>query len=501
MDQVNPVKRSEIHLRHGNEFFIDGQWVAPRGKDKVEVLDSTTEEPFLTLPLAGEADMDDAIRSARAAFDSGIWPRTSPQERAGYLRAIAKAIRARQDLMAEIWVRESGVILPIAQGGTSGLVPAIYERYADLAETFPFEEEAEITQGKGTNAWILREPVGVVGAIVPWNAPALLTALKLAPALAAGCTMVLKAAPEAPGAINLMAEVAEEAGLPPGVLNMVTADRDVSERLVRDSRIDKIAFTGSTATGRRIASILGERIGRYTLELGGKSAAVVLDDFDIGRAAEIISREECFLSGQVCSSLTRIIVSRSRHDDMVEALASTFSKVRVGDPLDPSTQMGPLISERQRDRALALVERGKQDGAQLATGGGRPAHINRGWFMEPTVFGNVDNTSTLGREEVFGPVLSVIAAEDMDDAVNIANDSIYGLNGSVFTNDLDKAKHLLRRFRSGTAGHNDHHTDLGIAFGGYKQSGIGREGGREGIHPYLETKTMILDSTPQGGGL
>jgi len=293
-----------------------------------------------------------------------------------------------------------------------------------------------------------------------------------------------------------MAEVADSIGLPPGVLNFVTADREVSELLVRDPRVDKIAFTGSTVTGRRIASLCGERIARYTLELGGKSAAVVLDDFDIGEAARILSREECFLSGQVCSSLTRIIVSRDRHDDLLDALTSTFSQVRVGDPFDPETEMGPLVSDRQRARALGLIERGQAEGAVLTTGGGTPGHLERGWFMEPTVFGRVDNASTLAREEIFGPVLSVLPADSEEDAIRIANDSIYGLNASVFTDDVDRAAAVLRRMRAGTAGHNDHHTDLGIAFGGYKQSGFGREGGREGLLPYLETKTLILQGRP-----
>lgn len=485
--------RSDIKLAHADRFYIDGKWVKPSTGASIEVIDTATEEPFLRVAAAAKQDMSDAIDAGRRAFDSGPWPRMKPAERAKYLRAIAAGIRSRQGIMTEIWSRESGVVLSTSQYGMD-MLPLQYERYADLAETFPFDERAEITQGKGTDAWIVREPVGVVGAIIPWNAPALLTAIKLAPALLAGCTMVLKAAPEGPGNINLMAEIAHEAGLPPGVLNVLTAERDVSELLVSDARIDKIAFTGSTVTGRRIAAVCAERIGRYTLELGGKSAAIIMDDFDLQRAADILSREECYLAGQVCSSLTRIIVDRKRHDEMVDRLAATFSKVRVGDPLDPTSEMGPLVSRRQRDRALGLIERGRSEGSRLATGGGQPAHLNRGWFIEPTVFGNVSNDSTLGREEVFGPVLSVIPSDGVEDAIRIANDTIYGLNGSVFTNDLKDAEKVLRRLRTGTAGHNDHHTDLGIAFGGFKQSGVGREGGREGLLPYLETKTMILDA-------
>ena len=310
--------------------------------------------------------------------------------------------------------------------------------------------------------------------------------------------LILKSSPEAPGEGYLIAEAAEAVGLPPGVLNVLTADREVSELLVRDPRVDKITFTGSTAAGRRIASICGERIARCTLELGGKSAAVILDDMDIATAAQTLSRAECFLSGQVCSSLTRIVVPRSRHDELLEALAGTFSQVRVGDPFDEQTQMGPLVASRQRDRVEGYIARGIADGFTLATGGGRPKDLDRGWFVEPTVFGHVDNSSVIAQEEIFGPVLSVIPAQDEQDAVRIANDTIYGLNASVFTHDVDRARQVAGQLRSGTVGHNTFRTDFSVAFGGFKQSGIGREGGREGLLPFLETKFVILEGRPAG---
>ena len=347
---------------------------------------------------------------------------------------------------------------------------------------------------------LVREPVGVVGAIIPWNAPLGLITYKIAPALLAGCTVILKASPEAPGEAYVMAEIAEAVGLPPGVLNVVTADREVSELLVRDPRVDKITFTGSTAAGRKIASICGERIARCTLELGGKSAAVILDDMDLTAAATSLARSECFLSGQVCSSLTRIVVSQNRHDELVDALAGIFSQVQVGDPFDAQTHMGPLVAERQRDRVEGYIAKGVSEGATLATGGGRPKHLDRGWFIEPTVFGNVDNSSTIAQEEIFGPVLSVIPAQNEQDAIAIANDTIYGLNASVFTNDVERARDVARQLRSGTVGHNAFRTDFGIAFGGFKQSGIGREGGTEGLHPFLETKTVILEGRPAAYG-
>ncbi|BBG03882.1 MULTISPECIES: aldehyde dehydrogenase family protein [Pseudonocardia] len=339
--------------------------------------------------------------------------------------------------------------------------------------------------------------MGVVGAIVPWNAPMNLITWKLAPALIAGCTVVLKLSPEAPGAGYLVAEVAEEIGLPPGVVNVLTADREVSELLVRDPRVDKIAFTGSTAAGRRIASICGERIARCTLELGGKSAAVILDDADLDAAAAALARAECYLSGQVCSSLTRIVVTRDRHDELVEALAARFSAIAVGDPFDAATQMGPLAVRRQRDRVEGFIATGIDEGARLVTGGGRPKHLDRGWFVEPTVFADVDNSSTIAREEIFGPVLSVVPAADEDDAVRIANDTIYGLNASVFTPDVARARAVAGRIRSGTVGHNGFRTDFSVGFGGFKQSGIGREGGVEGLRSYLENKTVILDGVPE----
>jgi acyl-CoA reductase-like NAD-dependent aldehyde dehydrogenase len=483
-----------VPLRHPDQFFIGGHWVDPATNSAFEVVDSTTELPFLRVAEAQADDMDRAIGAARKAFDEGPWPRMSHAERAEYLRRLAGGLRERAGDVAQIWPRESGALHAIAQPFTQSAV-ARMEYYAGLADTYPFEERATPTAG-GAFGLLVREAVGVVGAIIPWNGPISLIASKISPALLAGCTVVLKSSPEAPGEGLLVAEIAEQIGLPAGVLNVVTADREVSELLVRDPRVDKISFTGSTLAGRRIASICGERIARCTLELGGKSAAVILDDADIATSAATLAGAECFLSGQVCSSLTRIVVSRSRHDELVEALASAFGAVRVGDPFAETTQMGPLAAERQRDRVEGYIAKGKADGARLVTGGGRPAHLDKGWFVEPTVFAGVDNNHTIAQEEIFGPVLSVIPAADEADAVRIANDTIYGLNASVFTEDADRARQVAGQLRSGTVGHNAFRTDFGIAFGGFKQSGIGREGGTEGLHPYLEVKTVILNDTP-----
>jgi aldehyde dehydrogenase (NAD+) len=483
-------------IGHPDRFFVGGEWVAPSSDSAFDVIDSATEEVYFRAAEAQAPDMERAIAAARTAFDEGPWPRLSHAERAEHLRALAAGLTARADDLGDIWPRQSGVLHKVAKWAAMGSA-ATFEYYAGLADTFPFEEPATPTAG-GKFGLLVREPVGVVGAIIPWNAPLSLITYKIGPALIAGCTVVLKASPEAPGEAYIMAEVADSVGLPPGVLNVLTADREVSELLVRDPRVDKITFTGSTAAGRRIASLCGERIARCTLELGGKSAAVVLDDMDIGAAATTLAGAECFLSGQVCSSLTRIIVSRSRHDELVDALAATFSQVRVGDPFDGETQMGPLVAERQRDRVLGYIAKGVDEGATLATGGGRPGHLERGWYVEPTVFGNVDNASTIAREEIFGPVLSVIPADDERHAVQLANDTIYGLNASVFTNDVDRAREVAGQLRSGTVGHNAFRTDFGIAFGGFKQSGLGREGGIEGLLPFLESKTVILEGTPTG---
>jgi aldehyde dehydrogenase (NAD+) len=481
-------------LRNADRFFIGGEWVLPSSNATIDVIDSASEEMYFSIPEAQAADMDRAVGAAKVAFDEGPWPRMSHAERADHMRAFAEELTTRGDVLTDIWPRESGVLARDA-GHASTVAAAVLDRYADFAGNYPFEQPAEPSSGGGYGL-LVREPVGVVGAIIPWNGPLMLAVHKLAPAWIAGCTTILKASPEAPGDAYILAEVAEAVGLPAGVLNVVTADREVSELLVRDPRVDKIAFTGSTAAGRRIASICGERIARYTLELGGKSAAVILDDADLTQAAMTIAAAECYLSGQVCSSLTRLVISRSRHDEFVELLAGMFSQVKVGDPFDPETQMGPLAMSRQRDRVEGFIAKGVDEGAKLVTGGGRPKHLERGYYIEPTVFSNVENSSTIAREEIFGPVLSVIPADDEKQAVRIANDTIYGLNASVFTADVDRARQVAGQLRSGTVGHNSFRTDFGIAFGGFKQSGIGREGGREGILPYLETKTVILESAP-----
>lgn len=481
-------------IERPDQLFIGGDWVSPSTASSIDVIDSDTEEVFLTVAEAQAADIDRAVAAARRAFDTGPWPRMSHAERAGYLRALGREIAVRGEDIARVWTVESGMLHRQALG-SAGRLSGIYEYYAGLADTFPFVER-HTPQNGGNVGLLVREAVGVVAAIIPWNGTPMLTAYKCAPALLAGCTVIVKASPEAPGTPYILAEICAKIGLPEGVINVLTADREVSELLVRHPGVDKITFTGSTAAGRKIASICGDRIARCTLELGGKSAAVILDDYDIALAARTIAGNAVSLTGQVCSSLTRIIVPRSSHDQLVEALSASFEQVKVGDPFSAETGMGPLAMSRQRDRVEGYIAKGVAEGAQLASGGQRPAHLNRGYYIEPTVFGNVSNDYTIAREEIFGPVLSVIPANDEADAMRIANDTIYGLNASVFTNDVDRAYAAARKLRSGTVGHNSFRGDFSIAFGGFKQSGIGREGGTEGLLPYLEAKTVILDAVP-----
>lgn len=480
-------------LMHTDRFYIGGEWLAASTAKTIDVFNSGTEELFVSVAEAQEEDVNRAVAAAREAFDSGPWPRLSHAERAGYLRALADALEERAAATALTWTVETGFLH--SKSTLAGqYLGATYRWYADLAETYPFVEEM---QTNAANVGLLvREPVGVVAAIIPWNGPPSTIAYKIAPALLAGCTVIVKPAPEAPSAAYILAEACEQIGLPPGVVNFVTAEREVSEMLVRHPGVDKVTFTGSTAAGKRIAVACGERIARCTLELGGKSAAVIFDDYDVETAAQTIARLAPMMTGQVCASITRIIVGRNRHDQFVEALADSFGKTRVDDPFDPASEMGPLAMKRQRDRVEGYIAKGKTEGATLATGGGRPKHLNRGYYIEPTVFGNVDNQSTIAREEIFGPVLSVIPADSEAQAIDLANDTIYGLNASVFTNDIDRAYAAARRLRTGNVGHNALRWDQNIVFGGFKQSGIGREGGIEGLKEFFEAKLLLLDGKP-----
>jgi aldehyde dehydrogenase (NAD+) len=489
MSATNSIHSS---LDTTDRFFIGGAWVTPSTSSKFDIINPSTEELFYRVSEAKAEDLDRAIAAAREAFDNGPWPHLSHSERALYLSRFAAALDDRSLEVSTLWSGQMGIVNSTAQVAVSNFGRA-FRYYADLGASFAFEEQMSAPSAGGS-AVLIREPVGVVGAIIAWNGPIFNIGNKVAPALLAGCTVILKAAPEAPGEAYVLAEVAEAIGLPAGVLNVVVADREVSELLVRDPRVDKISFTGSTAVGRRIAALCGERIARVTLELGGKSAALVLDDYDIHEAATTLTAQACMLNGQVCTSLTRIIVSRNRHDALVDAMADCFSRVQIGDAFDPASDLGPLAMSRHRDRVESYIAKGLEESATLVIGGHRPANLDRGFFIEPTIFANVDNSSVIAQEEIFGPVLSVIPAINEDDAIAIANDTIYGLNNAVFTTDAERALAVARRLRSGTASQNAKPRSREITFGGFKQSGIGREAGTEGLLSYLETKAVILDS-------
>jgi betaine-aldehyde dehydrogenase len=480
-------------VRRGR-FYIGGEWIEPGSRSRFDVITPSDETVFATIPFATEQDIDRAVNAARHAFDHGPWPRLSHRERAEYLLRMADAIEARATLFGHIWTSEVGGL--IGQAGYMALsAVALLRDYAAMADTFAFVERHPPTAG-GNIGLLIHEPVGVVAAIIPWNAPMLMLGSKLAPALLAGCTVVVKMSPEAPLEGVLLAEIVDELGLPPGVINVVMADRAESELLVRNEGIDKVSFTGSTAVGQRVASICGGRMARATLELGGKSAAVVLDDASLDLVVGAVAPQVSMLGMQFCSALSRVIVTRDRHDALLESLAAAVKQVRVGDPFDPASEMGPMAMKRQLARVEDYIASGKSDGLTLATGGERPAGLNRGFYIEPTVFGHVPNDARIAQEEIFGPVICVIPAQDEAQAIAFANQSDFGLNSSVFTADPNRAMQVARQMRAGTVGHNAFRSDFGIGFGGFKRSGIGREGGRPGLLPYLESKTVIMEEEP-----
>src|SRR4051812_42397723 len=487
-----PVDMQEKRVQVYDKLFIGGDYVASSGTDTIEVINASTEEVAGRTPEATTADIDRAVAAARTAFDDGPWSRTSPAERAEMVGQLSKAIQARYEEFASVISTETGC--PVTSSVMMQVFAAtmVMDYYSGMAASFPFEERR---QGVMSPVLVRQEAVGVVGAIVPWNAPLFVTSLKLAPALIAGCTVVLKPSPETALDSFLLAEVAQEIGLPAGVLNIVPAGRVNSEHLVTHPGVDKISFTGSGAVGRHIAELCARDLRRVTLELGGKSAAVVLEDADLDDALGHITNNGLMNNGQACIAQTRILAPRSRYDEVVDALASKVGAMKVGNALDAETQIGPLVAERQRTRVLGYIEKGKSEGARVVTGGGRPSSLDKGWFVEPTVFADVDNSMTIAQEEIFGPVLSVIAYDSVDDAVKTANDTTYGLSGAVYGNDVDQATDVARRLRTGTvAVNNMSPMDFAAPFGGFKQSGLGRELGPEGLSAFLEYKTITLPS-------
>ena len=470
-------------------YFAGGGWHPATSGGAVDVVAPRSEDVIGRVALASEADVDAAVLAARAAFDEGEWPHLSPLERAAALRRLADGLEARAAELTELAVEEQGFPIWFSETYMHENPVANFRTYAELAESYAFEELRNGAQ----RSLVVREPVGVVAAIPPFNGPLTLGTQKAAPALAAGCTVVLKAPNQDPLSTYLLAEVAEEAGLPPGVLNVLIADVPESEHLVSHPGVDKVSFTGSTAVGRRIGELCGRDIRRMTLELGGKSAAVVLEDADLERVVPgIVGCSVAMLMGEVCTAQTRILAPRSRYGEVIDALGEAVGALPIGDPTDPANVIGPLITRAHRDRVERYIAIGRDEGAEVVVGGGRPAGLDRGWYVEPTVFAGATNEMRIAREEIFGPVVTVIPHDGLDDAVAIANDSPFGLSGTVWTEDEDAALEVARRVRTGTFSINTYTVDPSTPFGGFKQSGIGREMAREGLDAYIEYKSIAL---------
>ena len=482
-----------VTIQNPDKLFIGGEWVAAHSGRQIEVVDPNSEDVVARVAEADEADMDAAVAAARQAMDQGPWPTTPPTERAAKLMAMIEHLEPRIPELSAAWTAQVGGLASFAPMMHGGAVAGL-KGIASLGTSFRFVEKKPAMMTD--TAIVAREPVGVVAAIAPWNAPFGIMANKVFYALVAGCPVIMKPSPETPLEAYIIAEAAEAAGMPAGTVNLVPGHREAADHLVNNPGVDKVTFTGSTVAGKRIAEVCGRRIARCTLELGGKSAAIVRDDFPIEAAAGILGNTITVMSGQVCAMLSRAIVPKQRHDELADAIAGVMKGIRIGHSEDPATRLGPLAMKRQLERVEMYLDEGRKSGADLVTGGARPAQMNKGYFIEPTLFANVDNTSRIAQEEIFGPVLCLIPAEDEEDAIRIANESDYGLNGSVLTNDPQAAYDIARRMRTGGFGQNGMKLEFGLPFGGFKQSGLGREGGEEGLWPYVETKTILLDGEP-----
>lgn len=454
-----------------------------------DVTDSSTEEVIETVTLAGRDEVDAAVGAARRAFDHSEWASTTPAQRADLLDRLAGELTARATEAAHTISRETGN--PIAtceavQTMGAGLVASFM---AQVAREFAFDEPQR-TGLMGNPLLVRREPLGVAAAVVPWNIPLTIAMLKVAPALAAGCTVVVKTDPQTASSARFLVEAVLASGIPDGVVNVVPADRDVSEYLVCHPDVDKVSFTGSSATGRRVAALCGERLRPCTLELGGKSAAIIAEDANLSHAVQSLLPAMLINNGQGCVAQSRLLVPRSRSKEIVDAFTAAFRDLTVGLALDPAVDIGPLVSERQRARVLGFIEAGIKEGATVAIGGEAASVDGKGYFVLPTLLTDVTRDSTVAQQEIFGPVVSVIEYDDIDDAVDIANDSEYGLSGSVWTADPELGLNVARRVRTGTININYSMVEMAAPFGGYKASGLGRENGHEALNAYLEYKSI-----------
>ena len=477
---------------HQDKLFIGGAWSPASTGERIEVISPSAETPVARVAAAAPADVDAAVAASRTAFDTGPWPRLDPTERIATVRRLAERYGERRTEMAELITSELGAPISFAQRAQVAMPWSMITAFCDLAESYPWREARP---GRyGSDIQVLREPVGVAAAVVPWNMPQFLIVTKLIPALLAGCSVIVKPAPETPLNALLLAELIEEAELPPGVVSVLPGGRELSEYLVRHAGVDKVSFTGSTGAGKAVAAACATDLRRVSLELGGKSAAIVLDDADPAAVATAVRLASLSNSGQICNALTRILVPADRATEHIDALAAEVSSLVVGDPYDAATQVGPLVAQRQQDRVRGYIDTGISEGARTVVGGtAMPVGVDRGWYVQPTLFADADNSMRIAREEIFGPVLTVIAYRDEDDAVAIANDSDYGLAGSVFTDDTDRGVGIAERIRTGTFGVNQGYTmDPFAPFGGVKASGYGRELGREGIDGYTDTKSIAV---------
>jgi acyl-CoA reductase-like NAD-dependent aldehyde dehydrogenase len=477
-------------MQQERRLFIGGAWARPATGELIDVVSPSTQEIFATVAAAGGADADRAITAARAAFDDGPWPRMSPAERIAAMGRLADAYAARRKEMAHLITAEMGSPISFSKFAQATLPHLAMQSFLATAAAYPWESARP--GAFGADLLVRSEPVGVVAAIVPWNMPQFLIVGKLIPALLAGCAVVVKPAQETPLDANLLAEIIIEADLPEGLVSILPGGRQLGAHLVSHPGVDKVSFTGSTAAGRLVAQSCGASLKRVSLELGGKSAAIVLDDADPAAVAAGVKVAGLMNSGQACVAQTRVLVPRNREAEFVEALAEMVYELRTGDPADPVTEVGPLVAQRQQERVRGYITTGISEGATVAVGGeAAPAGLGRGWYVAPTLFTGVGNDMTIAREEIFGPVLSVIAYDDEADAVRIANDNEYGLSGSVWTADNGRGLDVARGVRAGSFGINQPYSmDPAAPFGGMKTSGIGRELGSEGLASYLETKSI-----------
>lgn len=474
------------HLQ--NAFYIGGEWVAPSSNRHFDLINASTEELIGSVPEAVEADVDRAVAAARKAFESGPWASASAAERAEIMHRFAASLAKRSDALARAVSSQNGMPLAVSTGLEGQYGVGLMQYYAELARGLGSDEVRPSQVGKET--LVSRDPIGVVAGIVPWNFPVTLALSKIAPAMAAGCTLVMKPSPGTVLDSYIVAEAAAEAGVPGGVVNWVAADRDVGAYLVSHPGVDKVAFTGSTGAGRIIARVCGEMLRPVTLELGGKSAAIILDDADMNTVMQGLPQVAMLNNGQTCFNCTRILAPQSKYDQVLQAMSGVVGALAVGDALDPNTHVGPMASALHRDRVQGYIEKGKAE-ARLIAGGGKPGP-DRGWFVQPTVFADDHNNSTVGREEIFGPVLTVIPYRDDADAVRIANDSIYGLGGSVWSSDAERARKVARSVQTGTIGINGYIPAVGSPFGGVKASGLGREFGPEALSGYQQYKSTYV---------